>query len=215
MSLLFLSYATGILCIGFGLFPELLQATSFNLLLTFVLILYSCYQRDRRTLIAVCSIYGIGLVIELLGVHTGLLFGEYRYGDVLGPKIMDTPILIGVNWFILLSGCFATVEYLVSQWNSWKKALVMALLMTTIDLILEPVAIHYGFWQWTSEQVPIQNYIAWFCISFLLSFGMQRYLNIRNHLLAIFSLICITVFFIVLNLQIPNVSGLSLSMLVG
>ncbi|MBK7882949.1 MAG: carotenoid biosynthesis protein [Chitinophagaceae bacterium] len=49
-------------------------------------------------LICVC----IGIAVEIIGVKTGFLFGNYSYGIVLGPKIQSVPILIGINWFIII-----------------------------------------------------------------------------------------------------------------
>jgi putative membrane protein len=41
----------------------------------------------------------------MLGVHTGILFGNYKYGNALGLKLNDVPILIGINWFIVVYAC--------------------------------------------------------------------------------------------------------------
>jgi Protein of unknown function (DUF422). len=36
-----------------------------------------------------------GMLSEIIGVNTGLIFGSYTYGNSLGIKLMNVPI---VNW---------------------------------------------------------------------------------------------------------------------
>ena len=35
-------------------------------------------------------------------------------------------------------------------------------LMTSLDLLIEPVAIKLGFWFWKNDIIPLQNYAMWF-----------------------------------------------------
>jgi uncharacterized membrane protein len=45
-----------------------------------------------------------------------------------------------------------------------------AILAVVFDYVLEPVAINLNYWQWAYNIIPLQNYLAWFLISFGLSF---------------------------------------------
>ena len=47
------------------------------------------------------------------------------------------------------------------------KSFLGAGMMLVIDLFIEPVAIELGFWSWTDNVIPVQNYLAWFAISFV------------------------------------------------
>ncbi len=47
--------------------------------------------------------------------------------------------------------------------------------MLLMDLLIEPVAIHLGYWSWTGGDIPIQNYLSWFVISLVMALVMQRY----------------------------------------
>ncbi|MHA8050936.1 carotenoid biosynthesis protein [Aquirufa sp. ROCK-SH2] len=103
--------------------------------------------------------------LEVVGVSTGKIFGSYQYGNTLGFKIKDVPLTIGINWLILVIATNAVVE----EWGiggKIGKAALGAGLMTALDLIIEPVAIHFDFWHWQNEQVPIQNFGAWWLASF-------------------------------------------------
>jgi putative membrane protein len=44
-----------------------------------------------------------------------------------------------------------------------------AALMVVYDFTLEPAAIHFDMWTWAGGAVPLQNYLAWFVIAFLLN----------------------------------------------
>lgn len=110
--------------------------------------------------------------IEVQGVRTGIIFGSYYYGKTLGIKILNVPITIGLNWLILLLATSAVVE----EWNvggKLGKAALGAGLMTALDVLIEPVAIHFDFWQWQGNQVPPQNFIAWWGLSFFLHYVYQ------------------------------------------
>jgi putative membrane protein len=43
---------------------------------------------------------------------------------------------------------------------------------------LEPFAIAHDLWRWQNEQVPIQNYVGWAVVSFLLLLPFHA-LNLR------------------------------------
>jgi len=146
-----------------------------------------------------------GMAAETIGVNTGKLFGEYKYGTVLGIKFNGVPWLIGINWFIIVF-CSGSVMVQMQQWFSKKFekegsvlspfiagiSLVIdgALLATFFDWVMEPVVIKLGFWQWQSSNIPFYNYLCWFIISGMLlvvyrwcSFSKPNYFAV--HLLII------------------------------
>ena len=209
---LFAAYGTGILCIGYGLLPELLYATPFNLLLTFALIFWNSKIELKRICLFMLFIYLIGFVVELIGVNTGVIFGAYEYGYVLGPKVFHTPIIIGINWIIMVYGGLILVHQIIPHRSILLKSLCTAALMVAIDFILEPVAMHYGFWSWSIGDAPIANYIAWFVISCIISMITLRLKMEEDNWVAVFGLLCITVFFILLNNQITDQEWMSFTL---
>jgi putative membrane protein len=108
-----------------------------------------------------------GYLIEVLGVKTGLIFGEYKYLTTLGPKIFEVPPIIGLNWFLMIY-CTGSLVLKLNVKSIFIKSLVGALLMAAFDFFAEPVAIAQNMWSWTNYNPPIQNYVAWFVISFIL-----------------------------------------------
>ena len=105
--------------------------------------------------------------LEVQGVRTGKIFGVYSYGKTLGFQVLKVPLTIGLNWMVLLLATSALVE----EWNiagKISKAAIGAGLMTALDFLIEPVAVHFDFWTWAGVQVPAQNFIAWWMASFFL-----------------------------------------------
>lgn len=141
-----------------------LMLTPFNLLLSFGILLTFHRERSPKFYKSMLFIIISGFVIEVIGVNTGFPFGTYTYGEAFGPQLMGTPFMIGVNWFIM-AYCGAM---LFKNFSSFPliNALLAGTFITLIDLILEPVAISFNFWNWGGAEVPIQNYITWgTCIS--------------------------------------------------
>ena len=115
------------------------------------------------------SIAGMGWFIEYIGVHYHVPFGIYEYGDGLGIKVLDIPLVIGLNWVIVTVSSWITVEWAFSKWNKLSKILMSASLMTILDLLIEPVAPHLDYWMFQLNWPPVQNYIAWFWLGLLFS----------------------------------------------
>ena len=80
---------------GFREFFQLL--TPLNLMAAAGLFLYSSNGVNTRAIIGLLTVFACGFGIEWVGVNTGFPFGHYEYGAVLGPKIGNTPVLIGVK----------------------------------------------------------------------------------------------------------------------
>lgn len=108
----------------------------------------------------------ISWLIEFAGVKTGAIFGHYNYGLILMPQIYDVPIAIGFAWFSTLIISTAIIQTFTKinlrLVSSIKKALIIGLLMTIFDYVLEIAAIKLGYWSWQFGLVPFQNYLAWF-----------------------------------------------------
>lgn len=143
-----------------------LMLTPLNLLLTTGILLWFHGKFTRPFWFFALFTFFSGLGVEILGIQTGVIFGEYAYGWVLGPKIGGAPWLIGVNWLMLIYATGSIANKLAVLWQV--KATVGAALMTLIDVFIEPVAICLGFWEWSTPAVPLQNYVAWFGISWVM-----------------------------------------------
>lgn len=142
---------------------EFALLTPMNLLLSAFLLALHHGSISLRFLLAALTVYISGVAVECFGTNTGLLFGEYWYGAALGFKVWNTPLMIGVNWLLLVYCVSVMVQSLSLPIAA--RAAIGAALMTGLDFIIEPIAMRYDFWQWKSDVVPLQNYIAWFLVA--------------------------------------------------
>ncbi len=104
-----------------------------------------------------------GYLVEVAGVYTGLVFGDYSYGNTLGLQLYSTPLIIGVNWLMLIYFVYHLTG--TARLSKPVKIIAGASLMVAYDIILEPVAIRMNMWEWAGNDIPLQNYLAWFFIS--------------------------------------------------
>ena len=174
-------YAVGITGILGRLHPDFIRLTPLNLLITLGLVLWHHPHWKQTTFLFILLTYLVGFGAELFGVQTGLLFGDYTYGEVLGWKVWGTPLMIGVNWVIVSYGAGVTVNRLAGNLHWLTKALLAAALMVGLDLLIEPVAVEYGFWTWAGDHIPLRNYLGWFLVAFpLQAFFMYHLGAVRN-----------------------------------
>lgn len=144
------------------------------------------------------SIFVLGYSVELIGIKTGFFFGEYSYDTALGSKFLGVPLIIGLNWVIIVAASSSIIKYFIKK-PLILQALLAAALCTLLDFIIEPVAISYNFWTWTDGTIPFYNYLCWFGFSFLFS-TMYLYRNKEINKTGIIIYIIWTNFFIILNL---------------
>ncbi|MEP7106614.1 MAG: carotenoid biosynthesis protein [Ferruginibacter sp.] len=161
-----------------------IQATPINLLLSFSLLVWTQRNKNGAFILFVIMVAIVGFFSEVAGVNTGLLFGNYSYGRVLGAQWLGVPLLIGINWLIIIFCCGISIHTLLLKGikrisaNNKEPPLVLkamsvivdgATLAVVFDWLMEPVAIKLGFWIWHGDgSIPLYNYICWFVISMVL-----------------------------------------------
>lgn len=197
--LLIIVYMVGIVSVLLGHAESLMLLTPYNLLFATGLLLYNAEGFDKKYGIWLLVVMLAGFFVEVLGIKTGLIFGDYAYGEGLGWKWLDVPLIIGMNWGVLVFGTAALIHKLPVA--KPLKAAIAATLMVSYDIFLEPVAVRFDFWTWAGATIPLQNYIAWWIIAFLMLLGAFSIVkNLRNRL-AVYVLLIQTLFFILLILD--------------
>jgi bisanhydrobacterioruberin hydratase len=139
------------------------RLTPYTLLMNIFLIVIFHQPWTARHILVYLFIAITGFLVEAAGVYTGVIFGEYQYGHVLGVKLFDSPLMIGINWLMLIYFVYHIMKK--TRLPSWLQITGGSLLMVLYDIILEPVAIRMNMWSWSGGDIPIQNYVAWFIIS--------------------------------------------------
>jgi len=155
-----------------------------------------------------------GFLIELIGVKTGNLFGDYAYGNALGPKLMDIPVIIGFNWLVVIycSGCFVNMLFdkfqqakpgSTANLNFFRKFAVVfdgACVALLLDWIMEPVAVKLDFWTWGGDgTIPLFNYVCWFVISAIMLTVFQYLAIDKRNKFAVNLLLIQAMFFLLLR----------------
>ncbi len=184
--------------VGIGVLKNetILRATPLHLLLMALLLIISARQ-DPKMLLWMTTVFVLGYAVEWVGVHTGYLFGNYEYGAILGPQLDEIPLVIGLNWVAVLTGACSVVG--ISRMPVWQKIIGAALLATTFDWLLEPVAIHLQYWQWAGNVIPPFNYFCWAGVSAAMAAGWYA-LQLRPNHFAVALLLIEAVFFALLRL---------------
>jgi len=192
-----------------------IRATPFNLLLSAGLLIWTHGNKNFSYFFFITIVFLIGFWVEVIGVNTGLLFGDYRYGTVLGSKWMQVPLLIGVNWVIVIYCCGICTHTLLMKainrvaTDTGQPPLILkalsviidgASLAVAFDWLMEPVAVKLGFWTWLGDgTIPVYNYLCWFVIIILLLTVFQFLPFNKNNKFAVNLLLVQAMFFLILR----------------
>lgn len=123
---------------------------------------------------------GTTMAIELTGVLTGRLFGSYQYTERLGNLFFDiVPYIIPPAWFMMLYPSYLIAIRVLARHAGWIRTSAVtvaglgSLIMTTWDLVIDPVMVVGGYWTWEKQDyygVPFTNYFGWWGVSFAILF---------------------------------------------
>lgn len=153
----------------------------------------------RKEIILFVLIYIAGFLVEAAGVNSGKIFGIYSYGTGLGIKVLNTPLMIGANWALLvyctsvISDGFALPLFL--------KIPVASLMMLVYDIILEQVAPVMNMWSFEGDSAPIRNYIVWYILALIFHSALRLSgVKITNRI-APFIFLIQAIFFFILTIH--------------
>jgi putative membrane protein len=139
----------------------------FAVILSFsAILLFQSANYSIKTITVLVLIGVLGFAIEVAGVNTHLIFGSYKYGNTLGIKLFNTPLLIGINWMMLSYSGSAIIENFPVPISM--KIVFASLIMLIYDIFLEQLAPVLDMWHWDNNVVPVRNYVAWFLIALFL-----------------------------------------------
>lgn len=177
-------YAVGVVSFGFNIFrDEIVKGSSLLLFMSLLglIFTYSDYKNTKRLLFILFA-FVIGMTAEILGVQYNLIFGYYKYSDILGPKILGVPLIIGSNWVLLTLCSMSIIEKYKIHWLI--KSAIVALMLVFVDFLIEPVAVHLNFWQWeqgaTVFAAPWSNFMGWFFVSLFINMIGYLFFNFER-----------------------------------
>jgi len=156
--------------------PLFITLIPFIILISIAVMLTTFRNWDMRFIYYLVFLLFAGYAVEYYGVSTKKLFGDYSYGDALGWKVGGVPLIMSFMWFMLIISAGFTIRTFKS--NAIIRSLIGAGALMLLDMIIEPFAVHFGLWEWKTENglPPNQNFYAWFLLSFgfLLLFNLIR-----------------------------------------
>jgi bisanhydrobacterioruberin hydratase len=200
--ILLILHLVGIIGLNLDLTRALfLQLTPITIFISSIILIINVDEKTQNFILFFIVCFLFGYFIELIGVKSKLIFGEYQYGKTLGTKIFDIPIIMGLNWFNLIFSIGVGLDKLKN--NIIIKSTFAALVMTTLDFLIEPVAIQSDFWSWKNDIIPVQNYLAWFASSFFLFILFYKLNFSKKNKIALTFIIIQFLFFLILNLLNP------------
>lgn len=174
--------------------PIFAKLTVYNLLFAAAVVFTYHKKWDKGFLTYLAAVFVTGYLVELAGVRTGVIFGEYSYGNNLGVKLLGIPLMIGLNWTMLVYTTGTITARLPIP--SVLQSMLAAGLMVLIDILIEPFAIRYDLWAWHSDTIPLQNYLAWFFVAWamLIPFHWKKMYE-KNHVAELLYLLQLGFFF--------------------
>ncbi|MBV9963120.1 MAG: carotenoid biosynthesis protein [Parafilimonas sp.] len=191
-----------------------IQNTPINLLVITGLLIITHPQKNKGFFLFFIAACVAGFAAEVIGINTGLLFGHYTYGNILGTKLFDVPFIIAINWFMIIY-CTGMVtqsyeNYMIKKLDERGMAINKRMLLASFvidaaclaflfDWVMEPVASKLGFWQWEHNEIPNSNYVTWVLISALLLAIFRKLNNNSRNLFAVNLFIIQLLFFLVLR----------------
>lgn len=138
---------------------------------------------------------GFGWLAEQLGSSYGWFFGSYTYTPVLGPRLLDVPVVIPLMWFAL-----TYVGYVIANLIVWQDpvdrpaplghdagmALLGAMVVTCYDLGVDPYMV-YVLKAWIMAKTDgwwfgetVQGFAGWMVVSFAILFAFRRLARVRT-----------------------------------
>ena len=189
---LILVYVSG--AVGLLINPSFfIPFTPYTLSLTCIVFLIHQPLNKLNFVLGFLCIAIIGFASEVIGVKTGLVFGDYHYGSSLGYKLLGVPLVISLNWALLIT-CGIILTKSLSA-NKAVSAFYSAGLITLIDVLIEQLAPSLDFWYFNTGFAGIHNYLGWFILSFITSFVLQNQVGSGNKKTAYIILILQIFFF--------------------
>ncbi|MFW6369628.1 MAG: carotenoid biosynthesis protein [Bacteroidota bacterium] len=183
--------------------PIMLLLTELMLLGGASVVLYFTYRYVRlkiRLLLWLAITIPVTWIIEIVGVDTGLVFGQYEYGNTMRIQVFHVPLIIGINWAVLILATHS-LSLTITRIR-WLRPMLAALYIVIFDIFMEPVAQKLDYWQWEDQQIPLQNYLAWAVITVVFSTMLESFkIYSRSPILRAYFLIQL-VFFLVLYLAL-------------
>ncbi len=143
-----------------------------------LLVLFLSHGIYTIGLVNILGFIAISIIIsgtfEIIGVNKGWIFGPYHYNPPSCPlpAVMGVPLCYPIGWCGMTYAAFWMGALLMNT-GSLNQIIItpvfillVAGLVTLLDIISDPIAVDEGRWSWHKPGafygVPLSNFIGWF-----------------------------------------------------
>ena len=136
---------------------------------------------------AICLV--VSNLLENLSIATGFPFGHYYFTELMGPKLFQVPVLLGLAYIGMAYVSWTLARLVVGRPYAaiagariFTLPLVAGFIMVAWDLAQDPVwaTLVHG-WAWRDGGpwfgVPVSNYLGWFLTVFIIYLLFALYLR--------------------------------------
>ena len=104
----------------------------------------------RRAAVALLGLTAYTYAVELVGVATGVPYGDFAYGVELGPILGGVPLALPVFFIPLVVDAYLLCVLLLGDraGSAALRAGVAVAAVVAMDLVLDPGAVALGFWSY-------------------------------------------------------------------
>src|SRR5918995_3760956 len=147
-------------------------------------------QGLRRTLLFAALGNGIPILGELLAIHVLKVLRHH-----VRPQVKGVPLAIALGWYNVGYGTLAIVNGIIydgADPHQGRESLALApataLAATNLDLLLDPLGLELGLWEWSEDGpyasevkgpngkrgVPLLNFAGWLALTTGVTLAYQR-----------------------------------------
>jgi hypothetical protein len=143
----------------------------------FFLCLYHAWKTGGPATWQLLSGVIYGLLLELATIRQ---LHAYSYGT-FAIMVLDVPLAIALAWGSMIYS--VRIYSNATTLPEWVRPVLDALLVLSIDLSMDAIAIRLGMWDWGQGLqfqyfgVPYANFLAWFWVVFCYSAGLRLFVN--------------------------------------
>jgi uncharacterized membrane protein len=193
--LAYLFLVMAVFTLGFFFQPnatELIYTPGFLSLAVAVLFVFAALHAVERYKWYGLLFVALGVAIPSLSewnsMVNGMPFGfPYAYSGLIGTALFGFPIGAMLSWFLLIYCSFTITNFIFVNRTVWL-AVFDALIMTSMDLVVDPVMTRMGAWEWSGMGeyfgIPIGNYVGWFVVSLIVCVIFRWLISRKNKKLA-------------------------------
>lgn len=132
-----------------------------------------------RAAVELLALAAYGLGLEAAAMRA---FSSHVYSPGWHVVLLGVPLAVVAVWAALIPAALALAARLGARTPAGRAALA-ALLAIDLDLLMEPVAVAAGLWDWTPRGewlfVPVGNFVGWAVIVGVYAYGAERWSRTR------------------------------------